>query len=240
MKDVMGKRPFLLSGLLGIAVILVSLLSLIVFPRTSPGQIEGIRSPIIAFEFAQTVEEINTLFGSAGSPERADMVRQMNQGNSLDYVYMLLYSGFLFSFSWTAAKQSGQKWLYLGTVLAVLALLGDALENVQLLTITANIHSGDFVEALKRLHWLTWLKWGSLAVYFLLMAGWFWGNGRYAKFIAITGILTFLLGLASFMQRGATTEPFTLAVALMFLLMIIFCFTTKTEISVLPESLDVV
>ncbi|MFO7682585.1 MAG: hypothetical protein R6X34_21315 [Chloroflexota bacterium] len=42
-------------------------------------------------------------------------------------------------------------------------------------------------------------------------------------------ILTFLLGLVSFIQRGPTTEPFTLAIAFMFLLMIIFCFTTKTE-----------
>ncbi|MCZ7671503.1 MAG: hypothetical protein M5U34_32390 [Chloroflexi bacterium] len=57
------------------------------------------------------------------------------------------------------------------------------------------------------------MKWGSLALYFLLMAGWFWGSGRYAKLIAITGVLTFLLGLISFSQRGPTTEPFTLAVA---------------------------
>ncbi|MFN2151762.1 MAG: hypothetical protein ACK2T5_09220, partial [Anaerolineales bacterium] len=205
----MRKRPFLIPGLIGIAVIFVSVINLMVFPQTLPGQIEGIRSPIIAFEFAETVAEINTLFGSAGSPERANMVRQMNQGNTLDYLYMLLYSGFLFSFSWTAAKQSGKKWLYLGAVLAVLALLGDALENVQLLTITANLESGDFGDALARLHWLTWLKWGSLALYFLVMTRWFLENGRYAKLIAITGILTFLLGLASFMQRGAITELFT-------------------------------
>lgn len=225
----MNKRPYIISGFIGLAVILVSVISLFVFPQTSPGQIEGLRTPIIAFEFAETVEEINTLFGSNGSIEQADMIRKMDQGNTLDYLYMLLYSGFLFSFAVLAAKQSGQKWVYAGAVLAVLALVGDALENVQLLTITANLHSGDFVDALTRLHWLTWLKWGSLALYFLMMAGWFWGNGRFTKLISITGILTFLLGLASFIQRGSTTEPFTLSVALMFLLMIIFCFTTKKD-----------
>ncbi len=116
------------------------------------------------------------------------MIRKMDQGNYLDYLYMLLYSGFLFSFAWLAAKQTGQKWVYAGAVLAVLALIGDALENVQLLTITANLQSGDFLAALTRLHWLTWLKWSSLALYFLLMAGWFWENGRFAKLIAVTGI----------------------------------------------------
>jgi hypothetical protein len=223
----MKQRPFIISGLIGLAVILMSVISLLVFPQTSPGQIDGIRSPIVAFEFAQTAAEINTLFGPNGATEQAEMVQKMDQGNRLDYLYMLLYSAFLFSFAVLAAKQSGQKWVYAGAVLALLALIGDALENVQLLSITANLQSGDFGAALARLHWFTWLKWGSLALYFLVMAMWFWGNGRFAKLIAVVGVLTFLLGLAAFMQRGPATEPFTLAVALMFLLMIIFCFTTQ-------------
>jgi hypothetical protein len=223
----MNNRPFLIPGLIGLAVILVSVISLIVFPQTSPGQIKGFRSPIIAFEFAETDEEINTLFGADGSPEQAEMVRKMDQGNNLDYLYMLLYSGFLLSFSLLAARQSGQKWVYIGAGLAVLALVGDALENVQLLTITTNLQSSNFLEALKRLHWFTWLKWGSLALYFLVMAGWFWGNGRFGKLMATIGIINCLLGLTAFIQRGLLTEPFTLFVALMFLLMIIFCFTTK-------------
>lgn len=221
----MKQRPFIISGLIGLAVILMSIISLLVFPQASPGQIDDIRSPIIAFEFAQTAAEINILFGPNGSAEQAEMAQKMDQGNRLDYLYMLLYSAFLFSFAVLAAKQSGQKWVYAGAVLALLALIGDALENVQLLAITANLQSGDFVDALARLHWFTWLKWGSLAAYFLLMAVWFWGNGRFGKLISIAGVFTFLLGLASFIQRGPTTEPFTLAVALMFLLMIIFCFT---------------
>lgn len=223
----MKQRPFIIPGLIGSAVIVVSVLSLLVFPQTSPGQINGLRTPIIAFEFAETVAEINTLFGANDSLEQAEMIRKMDQGNTLDYLYMLLYSGFLFSFALLAAKQSGQKWVVVGAVLAVLALVGDALENVQLLTITANLQSGEFGDALTRLHWFTWLKWGSLAGYFLLIAIWFWGNGRYAKLIAITGILTFLLGLTAFLQRGLATELFALSVALMFLLMIIFCFITK-------------
>ena len=236
----MKKRPFIIPGLIGIAIIVVSVLSLLVFPQTSPGQITGLRTPIIAFEFAETSAEINTLFGPAGSPAHAAMVGQMDAGNKLDYLYMLLYSGFLFSFALLAGTRTGQKWVYVGTVLALLALLGDALENVQLLTITANLQSGEFGEALTRLHWFTWLKWGSLAGYFLLMAGWFWGNGRYAQLTASIGSLTFLLGLAAFRQRGLATELFALSVALMFLLMIIFCFITKAEIKTLPESPDVV
>ncbi|PID85144.1 MAG: hypothetical protein CSB13_09555 [Chloroflexi bacterium] len=228
----MKHKPFIISGFIGLAVILISVISLFIFPQTAPGQIAGIRSPIIAFEFAQTVDEIHTLFGPDGSPEQADMIRKMDQGNILDYLYMLLYSSFLFSFALTIVKQSGKQWLYLGAVLAILALIGDALENIQLLTITAHLPSGDIVAALARLHWFTWLKWGSLALYFLGASVWFRRNGRFGKIIAGLGIITFLLSLASFIQRGATTESFTLSVALMFLLMIIFCFTTKS----IPEN----
>lgn len=225
----MNKRPFFVSGLIGIAVILVSLLSLTVFPQSSPGQIEGIRTPIIAFEFAETVEEINTLFGLSGSLERADMVRKMDQGNTLDFLYMLLYSGFLISFAIGANKQRPMQLLIMAVGLALLALVGDVLENLQLFQITNNLASGNFVDSLTRLHWFTWLKWGSLMFYFLVIGVWFWGNGRFGKIIAAVADLTFLLGLFALITRGFITELFTLSVAFTFLLMIIFCFTIKTE-----------
>ncbi|MCZ7671502.1 MAG: hypothetical protein M5U34_32385 [Chloroflexi bacterium] len=112
----MVKRPFLVPGVIGLAVITLSLINMMLFPQTALGQIEGIRSPIIAFEFAETKEEINTLFGVNGAPEQADFIRKMDQGNRLDYLYMLLYSGFLFSFALLAGKQTGQKWVYAGAV----------------------------------------------------------------------------------------------------------------------------
>jgi hypothetical protein len=225
----MNKRPFIVPGFIGLAVILVSLISLFVFPQSSPGQIEGLRTPIIAFEFAETVEEINTLFGPVGSPEHANMVQKMDQGNMLDFLYMLLYTSFLASFAITANKQRPMGLWSIAVGLALLALIGDMLENIQLLQITNNLNSGDFVDSLTRLHWFTWLKWGSLALYFLVTARWFWENGRFGRIIATLGIITFLLGLISFMQRGQSTELFTLTVALMFLLIIIFCFITKTQ-----------
>jgi len=225
----MRQRPFFIPSLIGLAVILVSVISLIVFPQTSPGQIEGLRTPIIAFEFAETVEEINTLFGPEGSPERADMVRKMDQGNTLDFLYMLLYSGFLVSFAITANKQRPMGLWLIAVGLALLALVGDVLENLQLFQITNNLESGGFVDALTRLHWFTWLKWGSLAFYFLVIGAWFLGNGRFGKVIAAVAELTFLLGLFAFVARGFITELFALSVALTFLLMIIFSFITKAE-----------
>ncbi len=226
----MKKRPYLFSGFLGLAVIVMSLVNMATFPQASPGQIDGIGSPIIAFEFAETPEEIYTLFGANGTPEQAAMVAAMDQGNRLDYLYMLLYSGFLFTFAMTAVRETDQKWLYLAALLAVFAFIGDALENVQLLAITNKLAAGDFALELTRLHWFTWLKWGSLATYFLLMGVGLWrGNGRFARLITVAGVVTFLLGLIAFIQRGAITEPFTLTIALMFVLLIVFSFVYQDE-----------
>jgi hypothetical protein len=225
----MKTHPFFLSGLIGLAVIAVSVVSLLLFPQSSPGQIDGINSPIIAFEFAQTVEEIEALFGPAGSAERAALALAMDRGNRLDFLYMLLYSAFMFTFAVQAGRLSGKAWLYAGAVLAVAALLGDVLENVQLLAITAKLDSGAFSVELARLYWFTWLKWGSLAVYFVWMGAWLWGNGRFPTLIALASFLTFLLGLLAFIRRGPITEAFTLAIALMFLLLIIYSFWRKAD-----------
>lgn len=223
----MKQRPYLFSGFIGLGVIALSLVTLAVFPQSAPGKIAGIRSPIIAFEFAQTVEEIETLFGPVGSPERAALVAAMDRGNWLDFLYMLLYSAFLASFAIQAARQTGKTWLYAGAALALVALIGDVLENVQLLAITAKLDSGAFTLELTRLYWFTWLKWGSLALYFLLVGVGLWGNGRFSNLITLVTAITFLLGLFSFNQRGPTTEPFTLAIVLMFLLLIGYSFAKR-------------
>lgn len=225
----MKQRPYLLSGLIGLGVIALSLATLAVFPSSSPGQIAGIRSPIIAFEFAQTVEEVETLFGPADSPERAAMVAAMDRGNWLDFLYMLLYSAFLASFAIQAARQTGKRWLYGGAALALLALTGDILENIQLLAITAKLDSGAFTVELARLYWFTWLKWGSLALYFVWVGVGLWDNGRFPALITLTAALTLLLGLLSFIRRGPTTEPFTLGIVLLFLLLIGYSFLARAR-----------
>jgi hypothetical protein len=82
---------------------------------------------------------------------------------------------------------------------------------------------------LTRLYWFTWLKWGSLALYFVWVGVGLWGNGRFPALITFTAALTFLLGLFAFVQRGPTTEPFTLGIVLLFLLLIGYSFLARTR-----------
>ena len=160
---------------------------------------------------------------------RNEMVRAMDLGNRLDYVYMCLYSAFLLMVSVTCARLSKNKYYYAGVVLTLVVLAADALENVQLLGITANLSTGNFDSQLRLLHMFTWIKWGGIALIFLALSPWFLKGGRFSKIIGIMGIISFILGVAAYINRSVINEIFSLSVALMFILMIIYCFTYKTD-----------
>jgi len=224
-----SNKPFIKTGYLGLAVIMMSVLLLFVFPPKVPSLPEGFLTPIIAFEFIQTNTEVKELFGGENITLRNEMVRAMDLGNQLDYVYMCLYSAFLLMVSVTCARLSKNKYYYAGVVLALVVLAADALENVQLLGITANLSTGNFDSQLRLLYLFTWIKWGGIALIFLTLSPWFLKGGRFSKTIGIMGIISFILGVAAYMNRSLINEIFSLSVALMFIFMIIYCFTYKTD-----------
>ncbi len=222
-------RPFLKSGIIGLLVICMSIVLLMVFPDKAPSMMVGFFTPIIAFEFVQTPQEALHLFGSSDSVARQEMIAAMDLGNRLDYIYMCLYSMFLLLFSLGVVKVTGKKGYFAGAVLAVMVLAGDALENVQLLGITSKIVTQDFGNELCWLHYFTWLKWGGIAVIFLALTPYFMRGRAYSKIIAIMGVVSFALAVLSFINRSVLNEIFALSVAIMFILMIIYCFTHKEE-----------
>ncbi|MCP4416515.1 MAG: hypothetical protein GY805_07830 [Chloroflexi bacterium] len=220
-------KPFRTTGFIGIAVIIVSLILMGINPKEAPKMMEGFKTPILAFEFVQTNEEIVDLFGS-DAEIRADLVQAFDLGSKVDFIYMIVYSAFLFSFSQTAVKQTGRKLFYVGLLLAGIIFLGDLLENVQLLRITAVIDSGSFDPQLALLPIFTWVKWGGLALYFLLLTPYFFSfPAIFPRIIGIVAILVFALGGSSFLNRSALNEYYALSIALMFVLMIGYSFWYK-------------
>ncbi len=221
-------RPFIKTGCIGVLVILMSIVLMRVFPKKAPVMPEGFFTPIIAFEFIQSRAEVVRMFGGSDIETRLEMVKAMDLGNRLDYIYMCLYSMFLLMFSAGCAKASAKKYYYTGVLIAVMVLLADALENVQLLSITSKIANGDFDAELVRLHMFTWIKWGGIATVFLMLSPWFMKGKFFSKIIGATGLASFILGAVSYLHRSVVNEIFCLTVGVMFLLMIIYCFTYKT------------
>ena len=215
---------FMKVGFIGIAVIIMSLILLAVFPAKAPELPEGFVTPIIAFEFIQTPEEVYLLFGSQRTEQREMMVHAMDLGNRLDFIYMILYSGFLFALCMNIFRQTHQKLFAAGMVLAAVVLLGDFLENLQLLGITANLDTGDFLGELERLRLFTWQKWGGLCLIFAVLAPYFFKGRIFSKIIAACAVLTVAAGIIALFNRSVVNEVFSLLVAVMFVLMITYCF----------------
>ncbi len=222
-------RPFMKVGYVGLMVILMSIILLNIFPSKAPKLPEGFFTPIIAFEFIQTKAEVFQMFVHTDGSVRQDMVAAMDLGNRLDYIYMVLYSLFLFLFCLKCAKLSEKKFYFIGAVISLAILAGDAMENIQLLGITTGIETGIFDLYLNRLFLFTWVKWGGIAAVFLVLMPWFAIGGKFSKIIGMTGSVTAALGVLAFLNRSAITEIFCLGVGLMFLLMIIYCFTFKAD-----------
>lgn len=221
------RRPFLKSGVIGILVIICSLSLLKIFPSRAPEMPDGFVTPILAFEFINTREEVEALFGEPHSDFRAAMVAAMDLGNRLDYIYMVLYSFFLFSFAVTCARIRKNPQYYLASFISILVLAGDALENIQLLGITANLESGDYEKELQLLHIFTWMKWGGLALVFLILVPYFISGKLTSKMIALVGLSTAVLAVLSFISRSAINELLGLSTAVMFLFMIIYALTHR-------------
>ncbi|MBT4266729.1 MAG: hypothetical protein HN580_26330 [Deltaproteobacteria bacterium] len=220
-------RPFFKSGIIGILLIISSLALLKVFPSQAPRLPDGFFTPILAFEFVNSRQEVENLFGEPQSAYRAAMVTAMDLGNRLDYAYMILYSLFLFGFSITCARLTQRRRYYFAALISILVLIGDAMENVQLLGITRKLADGGYEKELQLLFYFTWLKWGGLALIFLILVPYFFKGSLIAKLIALIGLTTVVLAILSFLNRSVLNEIYSLSVAVMFLVTIIYALTHR-------------
>jgi len=213
----MRDRLFLLSGILGIATLVMTLVLALVGPRATGPLPDGFITPVMAFEFAESAAEVTTLFEPEGSAAAMDRV------NRWDFLFMTLYSLFLVTFALAAALDSGQFTLWFAAALAPLILLADVMENVQLLNLTAQLSLGGGMEsALARLHLFTWLKWGGLAAYFLLLIPYFRRLDSRWRLVRLAAALPALAVGVALISRGLANELLALAVGLMFLLLTIY------------------
>ena len=102
-------------------------------------------------------------------------------------------------------------------------LLADVMENVQLLNLTAQLSLGGGLEsALARLHLFTWLKWGGLAVYFLLIGNYFREQSGIWRFVWVLAGAPAIFALWAFLLRGPTHELMALSIGVLFLVLTLF------------------
>ena len=225
------KRPFIISGIIGVCVIITSIILIMVFPAKVHKLPEGFITPIIAFEFIRTPQEVFDLFGPAESPQHQTLINAMDLGNKLDFIYMLLYNAFLVVFCWKVASLTGKKIYLAGVFVALVILASDCFENIQLLAITSHLGNSSFESQLKMLKIFTWLKWEGTVVAFLILLPYFLKGAVLSRMIAPCSAIAAVLSVTAFTHHGVANELFSLSVVIVFVLMIVYSLFHKEAIA---------
>ncbi|MBR2174618.1 hypothetical protein [Sphingopyxis sp.] len=147
----------------GIATLLFGLYLGQVFPQTGHDIAPGYGVPVLAFEFAGGQADLEAIFGFYTDPQQVTRLAAMRTGNERDYLYMLLYAGFLTSGCIALWHELRLRALLAAAVLPVAAALCDAWENYLLFDIQAAFTLGDYSPAMASLPY-------PVAAKFLLLA----------------------------------------------------------------------
>ena len=226
MKKYFNKHPFAPTGLFIFPILVLVFFMEFYLPSDAP---EGYKSFIVAFEFAKTPLEIQTLFTGLSS----ETIKNIDKANYIDFGFMLAYSLFLGLIFKKAAKVFKKRWLFLGIFLSAFIFLADFTENIFLLNITKIYLSGSEIEILisilKILHLVTWLKWGGLAMAFVLFFFGMKKNTGLAKFTGAALLLPFPLAFWALTHNPVAETWFVFSVFGAFAALFVFAFAFKKE-----------
>jgi len=136
---------------LGFGVILVGLWVGQTFPQDSFAAEPSYGAPVLAFEFAGSQDDLIAVFGPDNDARQVGRLAMMRTGNERDYLYMLLYAGFLGCGLIALARETGLKIISFAAALPVLTALCDARENWLLFDIQAAFTAGDYSPAMASL-----------------------------------------------------------------------------------------
>lgn len=156
-------RWWVATLLFGLGVLIFGAMLGGTFPPSSYAAEPGYGAPVLAFEFARSQADLLAIFGPDSDPMQVARLAAMRTGNEQDYVYMLLYAGFLTSGLMAFWRELGVPLLRAAAGLPILAALSDACENWLLFDIQTAFTAGDYSPAMASLPW-------PVAAKFLLLA----------------------------------------------------------------------
>ena len=207
----------MVAGLLTLAA---SLWLFSLFPSDFAKPSTEFRDPIVAFEFAQTKQDLLEIFGAAGDPARLRRQDAMDEGHRADWAFLILYNLFIASFFVALYKRTGRKLMLAGVAVAAIAALGDIWENSVLRELTWQLENPDTL--LLVLSKATWVKWGALGFGAGLCAYGFYKDGRYI--LALTAVPGALMVVPAFLEPRLCATILADAIGLWFLVMLMGAF----------------
>lgn len=219
-------RPFAKIGLFVIPMLILTVAMNKYSPQKSP---EGYKSFILAFEFAQTPEQTNTLFVNM----QEETYKIMDTGIYIDFGFMIVYSLFLALFFYKSAGVAKMKWLLAGIPLSIVIFFGDFFENIFLLKISNIYHLELNLTAvaslLWKLHIITWIKWGGLSIAFLMISIYLFRGKWLSKIAGLVCLSPLILSFFALNNSPALLSVFTQSVFASFAVIIFYSFLFRNQ-----------
>lgn len=189
-------RAWIWTLAFGIATLLYGLHLTQVFPQTGHDIPPGYGPPVLAFEFAGSQADLEAIFGFFTDPQQVTRLAAMRTGNERDYLYMLLYAGFLASGCFALWRELRLRALLAAAVLPVAAALCDAWENWLLFDIQAAFTLGDYSSAMASLPYPVAAKFLLLAATNVMIGA---AAARLGRWWALFGTLAILAAIPTVM-----------------------------------------
>jgi hypothetical protein len=188
------------------AAMVLSVILLAVMPsHPVTANVPGFTSPVIGFELASEPAHVLGILGTPGMPARAETVRRMDLGNRIDFLFMVAYPALYVGIALLLAARGRVRGATARVLLflPVLMALGDALENRQLLVLSATVDPAAMTAPLAALGLFTRLKWYAIYLESALVAPFIWREAGWWRWSAPVFGTAALLGLASVVHLPA-------------------------------------
>ena len=156
----------------------------VVPPATFPNE-PGFRQAVFWFELADSGREIELALGNPATDTGRRIRAAMDATHRVDFIFMVCYcaftaSLFLLLYRLTASSDAGmpRAALFAGLALCAAALLGDVLETLKLLELSAHPAPGQIGDGILPLQVWTRVKSGALSAAGIILAAYY---GRYFR-----------------------------------------------------------
>lgn len=212
------KRAFQLCAAAGLSSFVFVGLLLVVYPIQMPQGGQAALPPALALQFALTPEHVLDVFAPPGTLLRSQVVADMQNGNRLDYAFMVIYGAFLaLFFHAQRLKMNLRAWWSVLPMVGV-AIFFDVQENGVLAQIAAAPDAPQMAGFLNALHLFSWGKWSTLAVISGVAAMSFFARGAVA--LGVMCLPPLLVIIPAYQHPGQLAVYLVLGVGLSWLVML--------------------
>jgi len=187
-----------LMRLAGAAVLAIGIALAIVMPQKAVTRnVDGLSGAVVGFELVTTPDEVLGILGAPDHPQRAAAVQAMDRANRVDFLFMLAYPALAVAIVrlLVARGLAPRAATPIVGLLALVMIVGDFIENRQLLVLSQLTDPAAMAEPLARLRTATIWKWAALFLSALTTAPFVWRDASTWRWSAVVFAAAGLLGL---------------------------------------------